>query len=1189
MRRLAFALAGIASLASLPNLIGCQDGPAQTFSPAPEGAGDKWNNGNTPPVVPDAGQGFGSSYPTTGQTTICNTDLKRERWAWMLNQPIVPPRRYAGIDMAKDDLWHGLTIEDAESSPPGTPPDPNSATGGLCQSVPFGFVGGCPSGFGNCNQNTWGNNNEVIFTWNLATHVVDQMELFLGYLGTLTMKSKDGKDTFVIRIGDVPKKNDQPYLIPWDGAPSAYGRAVTELFNAAIATFGPDAGIAPVSTSGTCKADADCAMQAGFPFCISGECVSNCASDGNCLVNPNSGGVTLMGFRPLVIYFIGTAGVPQPALSTPVNVYNFYSKFEPYGYLPQVMKLDPEGPVASGNPRGARDPNLVCTQRVGISFGEYKTNCIQVHGPVGMPDMFDVVNLNKIENGLTHDQEHWTANVVGVNQNFTSEKVAQSPDSVVLDTDVPQDGDFAQDFFFDLRARGHVRNDYNAKDKIDLRGTAMIYIEWARLMLNDINMQMKAAGKIPADQPPKVLGDPDCTGFDNNGNPIFKPGCSGIEGMMIPAWPGRTQFLKDASCARGGQCLDAGANFDYNVAFYGVSVLKPGVSTSAFCVDPGNFTDCYQDGSLSAFGNALNWVTRLLGKGNINNLPTELRDRRYYFRHFATAYVKYLKAYSNFQPQANRDNLPCSTKVDAKCMSGGPGPTDVMNQNIDLESLFFDNNSQGGGNGFDKFEYIDRENIGKGQEGMGSAKYNFIPWDFEYGCDLIGGNQRYDNYFRRMDREEIAMYSAMLKDKRHTPGQENNVNITNLFGSPLLPGNWPSYACAVGAGGDPAMSGCPPPPLDSTNMKSCSAGACDFANPCHDTCGGDFCVMSPTHETGIVKVCGGACDFNKYPDTGCQKPNQTCVLSQLDGLTEACVDMMMDLNGPTALSPHPVLYYYEGAWSRTPFSMGHSPITIKEADKRPKLGVAKITIPNFADGPYTASPQVLPFGGKCPQGWMADATGQYCTAPLSQGNTPTTVANFTPLVPWLEVQPGVGFSFPIDGQHDQAVATGQLDFTGVLETYIVDYTPWIDGHKPSCANGDGCGPGFTCDAVSKKCFASDDTIQVLAIESADFLGEVFLCQDPKTQDILHVRQYDSALAVVDWLAAHPGGWDPINQVVMPSAQDACAIVVRYSPYNNYIDYITSKAYGVKLSINQGAGLGRVIDATLYDPSITQTP
>ena len=34
---------------------------------------------------------------------------------------------------------------------------------------------------------------------------------------------------------------------------------------------------------------------------------------------------------------------------------------------------------------------------------------------------------------------------------------------------------------------------------------------------------------------------------------------------------------------------------------------------------------------------------------------------------------------------------------------------------------------------------------------------------------------------------------------------------------------------------------------------------------------------------------------------------------------------------------------------------------------------------------------------------------------------------------------------------------------------------------------------------------------------------------------------------------------------------------------------TSKAYGVKLGINQGAGLGRVIDAMLYDSTITQAP
>jgi len=192
-------------------------------------------------------------------------------------------------------------------------------------------------------------------------------------------------------------------------------------------------------------------------------------------------------------------------------------------------------------------------------------------------------------------------------------------------------------------------------------------------------------------------------------------------------------------------------------------------------------------------------------------------------------------------------------------------------------------------------------------------------------------------------------------------------------------------------------------------------------------------------------------------------------------------------------------------------------------------------------------------------------------------------------VPWLEQQPGVGFSFPIDGQHDQAVTTGQLDFTGVLETYLIDYQRYIDFRQPSCIATNACATGFDCDPVTKACVAHDDTIAIMAIESADFLGEVFLCQDPLTGDVLHVRQYDSALAIVDWLAAHPGGWDVSQGTTWPSAQDSCSIIIRYSPNNNYIDYITSKAWGVKLAVNQGAGLGRVIDATLYDPSIPQTP
>jgi hypothetical protein len=1064
--------------------------------------------------------------------------------------------------MAADDLWHGLTIDAAEAAPTGAPDMPG---GGNCQSVPEGFLGGCPSGIGSCNGNYWGNNGEVQFIWNVATHLVDQMELLLGYLGTMDIKSVDGMHTYTMKIGDVPKKDGQPFLIDWTGNPNA---AVTEIFLATMNTFAQNGG---VPFDGTMPPYNDPAF--------------DCGASGDCLVY-NSAGQWIFGIRPLTVYFEGVTGVPQPALSTPTLLYNFFSKAEPYSNLPQTLALDANGPVATGAPLGATG-GQVCTQKVGTKFADFRANCIQVHdngGPI------DTVNLNKVLYGLSHDFEHWTANVLGINQNFTSGKTIADPTAVVLDDDKPQDDDVAEDWFFDLRAKGHVRNEYNTygtRSRLDQRGSAMIYIEWARLMLQDIHNLLVRDGRIPATAPVTTLGDPNCTGG------TFGPGCTGIEGMLIPAGINTGtgahlyDFGKDVGCPGAG-CLDPGANWDWFYLFYNSSKspLRPGDIRGGFCADPGAFTDCI-GGTNSPFNDAYSWVTRWLGKGSINNLPVEMRDRRYYYRWFSTAYLKYFKAYSDFTPAANRDNTSGVTGPG----TGGPAglaPSNVRGQYIDREAFFFDSPNAFAGNGFDKFEYVDRENIGSGPNPT-------VPWDFEYGCDIIGGNQRYDNWYRRMDREETAMYSAMLLNKAHTPGQENNVNITNMFGNGILPANWPSYACAVGAGGESAPGSgtpaCANPPLD-VNGKGCGGCATN-------------CIAAKTYVNGVQGFCASAaCDYTAHPQTGCAAANETCVTDLATGTVTGCIGMAMDLNGPSAAgrpawdpTPKPRLYYYQGVWSRTPFASGHSPITILAADKKPNIGAAKITIPNFADsegGPYTASPQLATppatAGGTatCPTNWTLDGTGAWCNAPLQAGATGTTQPSFTPLVPWLEMKPGVGFSFPIDGQHDQYVMTGQLDFTGVLETYIVDYIPFVDSAKPSCISS-ACGTGYNCNAVSKACEAADGSVRVLAIEGSDFTGEAFFCQDQMSGDILGVHQYDSALAIIDWLAAHPGGWDPNLDQVDPKAQDACQIIVRYSPYNNYIDYLTAKSYGVKLDIDQGSGLGRVTDIILYDPGITQAP
>ena len=94
----------------------------------------------------------------------------------------------------------------------------------------------------------------------------------------------------------------------------------------------------------------------------------------------------------------------------------------------------------------------------------------------------------------------------------------------------------------------------------------------------------------------------------------------------------------------------------------------------------------------------------------------------------------------------------------------------------------------------------------------------------------------------------------------------------------------------------------------------------------------------------------------------------------------------------------------------------------------------------------------------------------------------------------------------------------------------------------------------------------DDSIKFLAVETTDFLGEVFLCQDPPTGDLLTARMYTS---VVD----HPRLAHRAPRRVPRRA----AMIIRYSPYDNYADYITSLLNGVRLGITQGGGYGRVVD------------
>lgn len=455
------------------------------------------------------------------------------------------------------------------------------------------------------------------------------------------------------------------------------------------------------------------------------------------------------------------------------------------------------------------------------------------------------------------------------------------------------------------------------------------------------------------------------------------------------------------------------------------------------------------------------------------------------------------------------------------------------------------------------------------------------------------------------------MYSAMLENKTHTPGQENNVNITNLAGSKLIAGNWPTWQCATGQYTDPGAmggNGCGGnPPLDPTPATA----ACPAANV----------IVAKTWENGTMPLCGsGPCDYTANPATGCANPAQACVPDLAGANGEGCVNMKMDRNGPapctdatgvtavtcpapSVVAPHPLLWRYPSAWSQSPFALGHSPITLAQGDKQPGIGVAKINIPNFAAGPYTVSPVAAAAGGdggtSCP-GMPGDYTlssnGVWCNAKVNSG-TGTLAAGFTPLTPWLEVGGGetvnggpVGFSIPEDGNRDQFLTTGQLDFTGVLESYVVDYVPWTDPITPSCVATGTCNPGYTCDPASNLCVtdSTDNTIRIEAIEGQDFLGQVFMCQDPATGDVLHMGMYDSAASFLTWLAAHPGGVNLNVGGQYPSAQANCAIIIRTSPYDNAVDRVAALSNGININFSGGQGQGRVTDVVVFDPNLIQS-
>ncbi len=1255
-RRSLLTLGMFSSLAMLSfggALTACEDGPNQTFSPAGPNAGNYWNNGNPDAAVGTATGEYDANFGAKTPLNLCTADQQRVAWANMLSQPIIPGNylnelhpTFAGLDLAGPD-WAGETYENAEAT--------------LCSGIDTGLGSdGITPVEGAC----FGDNCEVAFNYVPATHIIGQLDLSLGYTGAADFFSDPVQFPGVIHkyhmvIGQEVQKDNQPFPLDWS---DPHLDSLMEVYFGQMFTYGGGVGN-PGSPGCPTLADAEagkCPYQSGNVWNGPGNTKSAsaytyrpgylCSSDDSCLlygpnIAPSLGGDCYFGIRPLLSYWNFSCNVPtQPSVSTVDHFYYDFGKVLPTSHLAQDLRISATGPTTHARP-GTNDPPT-CNQFVGIEFNNFLSTCLtQAVTRSG-------VEWEKLVGGATHDVENIYFNLVGINMSWTEESLETGPGpngshAVVQDKDTPVMGDLATDWEFDVRTDALADNDnpqiQNAPDGAtsnQFRGSGLIQRQWALLVQADMNSILAAANPTKAAFYTHFIGDPacrvpaaqaqalGCTGFEGfaiNGMPeptdnnlVGGIGVAGGDGCTTPTYTG-------GSCA-GAPCFGnicdnisiAGSFAANNLGYggYGSSVLVPGDPTSYFCVDPAQapaLAGGCVDGPV--WTNALQFVINTVGLGNPKILPQTLQDRRYYFRWWGIALIQYLEAYG-VKP------APWGT-------TGFVTAADVANQGLDLTSLFFDNNY---GAGFDKNEYIDRSTMSATAIGpvptpggtitipakndIGGPAPASIAMDFNYGTDTIAANQRYSDWYRRMDREEAAMFAAMLVDKSTLPGSENTVNITNLGGSILLNTNYTSYECATqwpnvtiignGTAAKPMIDN---QPWASVCQETCPAFPQIYPNPCPFPPGvGASGTGTPElDQNGALAGCGtkktgpgckgysGATIYAQnrlaaYPavwgGTGAWCPDSGKCTGGYDKTTGACLagdtegDSYANGNdcnttetklgaGGACANPYGAVSGQNGGciFASVPNSHGsvfqvgshdsnnarltYTPYTYNgttyASGTNLELQTAYVSLPNMAS-PFNNNTDTGVSGGTTPP--KAGATGSIVVT-----------------VPWTPSVEGIGFTIPTSGTTGKFVQTAQLDFTGVLETYLFDVVPWVD----PVTN--------VTDPMS---------VQIEAIEGDDYLGEVFLCQDNGavggtagdsfgTQDLLGVHMYDSGGAVLEWLTAHPG------------TQDSCNMIVQYSQYDNYLDVIASISAGVVVYIAQGSGYGRITDVQLFDPAIAAIP
>ena len=152
---------------------------------------------------------------------------------------------------------------------------------------------------------------------------------------------------------------------------------------------------------------------------------------------------------------------------------------------------------------------------------------------------------------------------------------------------------------------------------------------------------------------------------------------------------------------------------------------------------------------------------------------------------------------------------------------------------------------------------------------------------------------------------------------------------------------------------------------------------------------------------------------------------------------------------------------------------------------------------------------------------------------------------------WQPKGPTVGFPVAKNGEIDEFVSAARLSLGGATLDADVFEDVHLDAstHEPD----------------------KDGRLDFKAVRSRAFFGDVFVCSDPASGDLLRARMGTPTSSLLDWIASHPG------------AYAACGLVLRTSPFGTDVDALTSLTNGVRVAFDHRGGLGRVSEATLFVP------